>query len=326
MAAMAGSSTASAATLSTVAVPQMKKYGYSDEVATGVVTVAGTLAIMIPPSVGFILYGIITETSIGQLFIAGIIPGIINASLYCIAILVWKKVSPDSMPPSTSIYSMKERLESLKPLWAFILLAFTVIGSMYAGLATVTEAASFGAFGALVIPLALRRMTRKAFKEAVINSIKATTMIFTIIIGAMIFGYFLTLTQSIQNLINMMGSLEINRWLILVLFAFLYIVLGCIMDQIAILLITLPLVFPIIVSFDFDPIWFGVVSVELCEIGLITPPVGMNEYVVSAATDVPLSTVFKGTGVLLIAEFTTLIILILFPPLCTWLPSQMIGG
>jgi C4-dicarboxylate transporter DctM subunit len=325
MAAMSGSSTASAATLSTIAVPQMKKYGYSDRVATGVVTVAGTLAIMIPPSIAFVLYGIITETSIGKLLIAGIIPGILTAAMYCIGILVWNKAIPGTMPPSTSIYSWKERWDSVKPLWAFIILASTVIGSMYVGLATPTEAAAFGAFGALIIPLALRRMTKKAFSQAVIGSVRATTMIFTIIIGAMIFGYFLTLTQTTQNLITFLGAMQVHRWVIMGSLIFMYLVLGCIMDQVAIILITLPLVFPLIVSLGFDPIWFGVISTKLAEMGLITPPVGMNAYVVSASTKTPLEEVFKGTGSLLLVDTISLIILLAFPILSTWLPSTMLG-
>jgi tripartite ATP-independent transporter DctM subunit len=245
--------------------------------------------------------------------------------MYCIGILVWNKAVPGTMPPSTSIYSWKERWDSVKPLWAFIILASTVIGSMYVGLATPTEAAAFGAFGALIIPLALRRMGKKAFGQAVIGSIRATTMIFTIIIGAMIFGYFLTLTQTTQNLITFLGAMQVHRWVIMGCIIFMYLVLGCIMDQVAIILITLPLVFPLIVSLGFDPIWFGVISVKLAEMGLITPPVGMNAYVVSATTKVPLEEVFKGTGALLLVDAISLIILLAFPILSTWLPSRMMG-
>ena len=286
---------------------------------------AGTLAIMIPPSIAFVLYGIITETSIGKLLIAGIIPGILTAGMYCIGIFVWNKAKPGTMPPSTSIYTWKDRWASIRPLWAFIILASTVIGSMYIGLATPTEAAAFGAFGALVIPIALRRMTKKAFNQAVVGSVRATTMIFTIIIGAMIFGYFLTLTQTTQHLITYLGSLQVNRWVIMGFIILMYLVLGCIMDQVAIILITLPLVFPLIISLGFDPIWFGVISTKLAEIGLVTPPVGMNAYVVSATTKTPLDVVFRGTGALLLVDAISLIILLSFPILSTWLPSRMLG-
>lgn len=322
MAAMAGSSTASAASLSSIAIPQMCKYGYSRKVAAGVVTVAGTLAIMIPPSIAFVVYGIVTETSIGKLLIAGIIPGFITAGMYILGILLWNKLQPGSMPRPTQLYSWKERWVSLKPLWAFIILSMTVIGSMYVGLATPTEAS---AFGALVIPLALRRITKAGFTQAVLGSVKISTMIFTIIIGAMIFGYFLTLTQTTQSLIRFLGGLPVSPAAIFSLIVVLYLVLGCIMDQIAILLITLPLTFPLVTSMGYDPIWFGVIITKLTEIGLITPPVGMNAYVVSATAKIPLEEVFKGTGILLLVEFISLAILMAFPILSTYLPSMMIG-
>jgi len=325
MAAMSGSSTASAATLSQIAVPQMLKYGYSRKVATGVVTVAGTLAIMIPPSIAFVLYGIITETSIGKLLIAGIIPGILTAVMYCLGILAWNKITPGVMPPSTSLYTWKDRWSSLRPLWAFIILAVSVVGSMYIGLATPTEASAFGAFGALIIPLALKRMTKSAFKKSVTGAVRTTTMIFTIIIGAMVFGYFLTLTQTTQKLIGFLGSMAVSPTTVMGMVVILYLVLGCIMDQVAIQLITLPLTFPLVTGLGYDPIWFGVISTKLAEIGLVTPPVGMNAFVVSATTKTPLEEVFQGTAILLLVDAISLILLLSFPILSTYLPSKMIG-
>ncbi len=325
MAAMSGSSTASAATLSTMAVPQMIKHGYSKRVATGVVTVAGTLAIMIPPSIAFVLYGIITETSIGKLLIAGIIPGILTAVMYCLGVLIWSKAAPESMPPSTSMYSWKDRVDSLKPLWPFLILASIVIGSMYGGLATPTEAAALGAFGSLVIPIALRRMSKADFSGAVVSSIRSTTMIFTIIIGAMIFGYFLTITESTQHLIGYIGGLEVDRWWIMIAIVVLYLILGCVMDQVAIILVTLPMVFPLIMHLGFDPIWFGVICTKTAEIGMASPPVGMNAFVVSATTKIPLDDVFKGTWPLLAMDVVSLAMLLAFPFLSTWLPSTMMG-
>jgi tripartite ATP-independent transporter DctM subunit len=325
MAAMSGSSTASAATLSSIAVPQMLKHGYSSRVATGVVTVSGTLAIMIPPSIAFVIYGIITETSIGKLLIAGIIPGIISAAMFCLGILLWNRVSPGVMPPSTSIFTWKDRWVSLKPLWAFIILSVTVIGSMYIGLATPTEAAAFGAFGALLIPLFLRRMSKKDFRVSVVTAIRVTTMIFTIIIGAMIFGYFLTITQATQNFITFLGQMQVSPTLVMGCVVILYLFLGCIMDQVAIQLITLPLTFPLVTSLGYDPIWFGVIVTKLAEIGMVTPPVGMNAYVVSATTKTPLDVVFRGTSMLLTMDCITLALLLAFPSLSTYLPSKMMG-
>jgi tripartite ATP-independent transporter DctM subunit len=243
--------------------------------------------------------------------------------MYSVGIFIWYKAIPGSMPPSTSMYSWKDRFESLKPLWAFIILATVVVGSMYGGLATPTEAAALGAFGALIIPIFLRRMTKKGFTEGVVKAIKSTTMIFTIIIGAMIFGYFLTITETTQNLINYIGALDVNRWVIMLFIIAMYLILGCMMDQVAIILITLPLVFPLIVSLGFDPIWFGVISTKTSEIGMATPPVGMNAYVVSTTSKTPLEEVFKGTGVLLAVDAITLGLLLAFPFLSTWLPSTM---
>lgn len=325
MAAMSGSSTASAATLSTMAVPQMVRHGYSPRIATGVVTIAGTLAIMIPPSIAFVLYGIITETSIGKLLIAGIIPGILTAAMYCVAIVVWSKVAPGSMPASTIRHSWKDRVDSLRNLWPFMILASIVVGSMYGGLATPTEAAALGAFGSLLIPLLMGRMSVGKFKTAVMLTMRSTTMIFAIIIGAMIFGYFLTITESTQDLIAYIGNLDVNRWVIMLFIVVMYLVLGCIMDQVAIILVTLPLVFPLIVSLGFDPIWFGVICTKTAEIGMATPPLGMNAYVVSATTKVPLEDVFRGTAPLLATDLVALVVLLAFPALSTWLPSTMVG-
>lgn len=325
MAAMSGSSTASAAALSTMAVPQMVKHGYSRSLAAGLVTVAGTLAIMIPPSIPFVLYGIITETSIGKLLIAGILPGVLTAAVYAGGIIAGAKIFPKSIPHSSSRYSWGERVSALRRIWPFIILSIVVIGSMYMGLATPTEAAAFGAFGSLVIPLLMKRMGRNAFKSAILRTIEATTMIFAIIIGAMIFGYFLTITQSTQHAIAFIGELHVHRWVIMGLLVIMYLVLGCIMDQVAIILVTLPLVFPLVVGLGFDPIWFGVICTKTAEIGMATPPVGMNAYIVSATAKVPLDEVFRGAGPLILLDCVTLCILLAFPSISTWLPGTMIG-
>jgi len=323
VAAMSGSSVASAATMASIAIPEMRKHGYSTHVAAGVVTAAGTLAIMIPPSVGLVLYGIVTENSIGKLLIAGIIPGILSAVIYIVGVVVWQKFNPKGMPPTTSQYSWPDRWRSLKPLWAFMLLAFSVVGSIYLGWATPTEAASVGAIGSLIIPLVQGRMKLKDIWPAIVRTLEITTMIFTIIIGAMIFGYFLTMTQATQNIITIISALSAPNWVVLGIFMLILAALGCMLDQLAILLITLPLLYPVITGLGYDPIWFGIIMVKVGEIGLITPPVGMNAYVVSASTGVPLDTVFRGVAVMLILDLITLAVLLAFPALTTWLPSMM---
>ena len=323
MAAMSGSSTASAAALSSIAAPEMIRHGYRTHVAAGIITVAGTLAIMIPPSIPLVIYGIVTENSIGQLLIAGIIPGLMTAGVYIIGIVFWSKMRPGDMPLSSSVYNWAERFSSLKPLWAFIILATIVVGSIYSGLATPTEAAAVGAFGALVLPLLRRQLGWHGVREAFYKTVSVTTMIFMIIIGAMIFGYFLTLTQAAQMLIAFISESHSSPGLVLFMIVVLYLILGCFLDVIAILLITLPLVYPLMMSLGYHPIWFGVIVVKLIEIALITPPLGMNAYVVSASTKIPLEQVFRGTVIMLCFEFVTLALLIFIPDLVTWLPSHM---
>ena len=322
MGAMSGSSTAAAACMSSIAVPEMRRAGYGLEVAAGVVTVAGTLAIMIPPSIPLVIYGLVTETSIGKLLIAGILPGIMTALIYSIGILLWNRLKPGVMPKGQA-YSFREKMASLRPLWAFLILASVVLITLYTGIGTPTEAAAIGAFGAAAISLTTRRLDLKGLYAAALQTAKITTMIFTIIIGAMICGYFFTLTQATQKAIMFISSLPIPTWFIMGLVVLLYLILGCIMDQIAILLLTLPLTFPLVTSLGYDPIWFGVIVTKLAEIGLVTPPVGMNAYVVSATIKAPLEQVFRGTGVMLMFEFVTLCLLLAFPIIATWLPSFM---
>lgn len=322
MGAMSGSSTAAAACMSAIAIPEMRKAGYSLPVSAGVVTVSGTLAIMIPPSIPLVIYGIVTETSIGKLLIAGIIPGLMTTLIYSVGIVLWNKVKPGVMPVGRS-FSMKEKLDSLRPLWAFLILGSIVIVSLYAGIATPTEAAAVGAFGAAIVSLLMRRIDLKGLYEAALSTAKITTMIFTIIIGAMVCGYFFTLTQAAQNMVSFIGASQIPAWAIMACLVVLYLILGCIMDQIAILLLTLPLTFPLVMNLGYDAIWFGIIVTKLAEIGLVTPPVGMNAYVVSATVKVPLDQVFRGTGVMLSFEAITLAILLAFPVIATWLPSLM---
>ncbi len=323
VAAMSGSSTASAAAMATVTVPEMKRHGYSETVAAGVVTVAGTLAIMIPPSIGLVLYGLITGNSVGKMLMAGLIPGLLTAVVYCLGIFAWGKGWPGSMPPPTRDFDWPARWQSLKPLWAFMMLTVVVLGALYLGLATPTEASAVGALGAWIIPVLRKRMSPEAFAIAVAKTVYITTMIFTIMIGAMIFGYFLTYTQATQNLIGWVGDLALAPWQVLGTVMLIVMLMGCFMDQVAILLIILPLIYPLVTGLGYDPIWFGIICIKLGEIGLVTPPVGMNAYVVSAATGVPLETVFRGVGVMLAFEMVSAVLLLAFPALSTWLPAMM---
>ncbi|MGQ9825410.1 MAG: TRAP transporter large permease [Desulfotomaculales bacterium] len=322
MAAVSGSSTASAAAMAKIAIPEMRKYRYSDVLSAGVVCVAGTLAIMIPPSIILILYGIMTETPIAQLLIAGVVPGVITALGYIISIYFWVRSRPE-IAPVIEPFSIRERLGSLKRVWPMLLLIVSVLLAIYSGVVTPTEAGAFGSFIAFLIAVIIYSMRFGGLKEALSRTAVTTGMIFTIIIGAMIFGYFLTYTRVTQNLIRFVGSLGFDRWVILTVIILIYILLGMFMDQLAILFLTVPLTFPLAVSLGFDPIWFGIIITKTAEIGLVTPPVGMNVYVAASTARVPIEVAFRGTGRLLLVEFVVLLLLVLFPSLATWLPGVM---
>jgi len=320
--AMSGSSTASAAAMSSIAIPEMLKFNYKKPFAAGVVAIGGTLAIMIPPSIPMIVYGITTETSIGKLLIAGVFPGLLTALFYSLGIALWVRVDP-GVAPSVPPFSWGERFSSLTGIWPVLVLVLLVIGGMYSGFVTATEAAAVGAFGAVVIGLVMRRLAWPSFRHAVKATLRSSTMIFTIIIGAMILGYYMTISMFTQNAISYIKSLPIGPWGVMIIIVFVYLILGCFMDQLAILLLTLPLTFPLVTGLGFDPIWFGVIVIALAEIGLVTPPIGLNAYIVSSVSKVSLEDTFKGVGVMLLFEAVVLVILLAFPKISTWLPSLM---
>ncbi|HEY8417305.1 MAG TPA: TRAP transporter large permease [Limnochordales bacterium] len=323
LAALSGSSTASAATMATIAVPEMRRYGYSDRLSLGVVAAAGSFAIMIPPSVGLILYGIITETSIGKLFVAGIVPGLLTIVAYWLVVYFWVRRSPH-IAPQVPPFPWRKRVESLRAIWPATLLAAVVLGGIYSGIVTPTEAGALGALGALLIGLLAGGLRWRGIVESLERTTRNTAMIYAIVIGATIFGYFLSVTQVTQRLIAYIGSLDVSPYGVLLTIIGLYIVLGTFMEQIAIQFITLPLIFPIIVSLGFDPIWFGIIVIKTAEIGVVTPPVGLNVYVISGALeDASMADTFAGAAVFLIADLAVLALLLLFPELATFLPSLM---
>ncbi len=322
-AAICGSSVATAATFSKVAYPEMRRFGYPQSFATGVIAAGGSLGIMIPPSTVFAVYGLITQQDIGKLFIAGIIPGLLAVGMYMITINLIAFFRPDFLP-KTPRHSWAERRAALRDVWAVILLFIFIIGGLYAGMFTATEAAGMGAAGALIIAVARRKLSRADFWRCLIESLRTTAAVFTILIGALIFGYFLTITQVPQKLTVFLTGLGLGRYGVLILIMLMYLVLGCIMDAMAMIILTIPIVFPVIQTLGFDPIWFGVVIVMTVELGLIHPPVGMNVFVIkSVIKDVKLSTVFKGVLPFVLTDILRLAIIIAFPILATWLPSHM---
>jgi len=321
---VSGSSTASTGTLAAISLPEFKRLKYGMTAATGIVAVAGTLAIMIPPSIAFIIYGILTETSIGKLLIAGIIPGIMTATLYMIGIFIWARLDPVTLPPGER-WSWREKWEAVKKIGGFLLIVFVIFFALYGGIATATEVAAIGALASFVYLWATRRLDWKKTIVASRRTAAITVMIMLIIMGALVFGYFLTITRAPQNLIAWIQQSGLSPWTVMSIILVIYFILGCLMDELAILLITLPITFPLVVGLGFDPIWFGVIVVKMVEIGLVAPPVGMNVFVVSATTGVPVATVYRGTGYMMLFEMITLGLLLAFPALSTWLPSLMTG-
>ena len=317
---LSGSSIAATSIMSKICVPEMIKAKYKDTFASGLVASStGTLAVMIPPSVPLILYAVQTETPIGPLLMAGIFPGILLAlllSLYIVFVSIKLKSKLDKA-------TWRERFISLKYIWPMVILVVFVLAIMYLGIATSTEAAAFGAFGALVLGMLMKRIDLKGMVEALKDACQQTAMIFTIVIGGSIFAYFFTLTGVGQSIINSISEMGLSKWTILFLVIVFYLILGMVMDLISSMILTLPLIFPIMLSVGFDPIWFGVIVVLLLEIGLVTPPVGINLYITSKQTGIPDSKVFKGSlpfiGVLLL----TILLLIIFPQIILFLPSNM---
>lgn len=322
-AAVSGSSMATAATLGTVALPEMKKLKYDPRLSTGAISAGGTLGILIPPSVVMVVYGILTEVSIGELFLAGFIPGVLQALFYIATIYIVCKRRPE-MGPAGPRTTIQQKVGSLKKTWVIVALFVLVIGGIYAGIFSPSEAAGVGAFGALLISVARRRLTRKGFAISLLDTVKSSSMIFTILIGAMVFGYFLSVTRLPFELAEYVSQLEVNRYVILMGIVAVYVFLGCMMIPMAMLILTIPIVFPLITSLGFDPIWFGIITVRIFEIAQITPPVGMNVFIISGvAKDVPLGTIYQGVFPFLVADIINLTLLIMFPQISLLIPNMM---
>lgn len=320
---ISGSSLATAATMGTVALPEMKKFGYDPSLASGSVAAGGTLGILIPPSIGFVIYGIIIEESIGKLFMAGIIPGLILSALFIATVYLQCRLKP-ALGPSGAKRSIGERFRSLSGVWGMLTLCVVVIGGIYLGVFTPTEAAGVGAFGAFVIALLKKQLTPRTVLDCLLSTGKTTAMIFLIIIGAELFSRFLAVTQLPMHLADLLGGLPWPRHIILLGILLLYVALGCVMDCFAIMILTTPILFPVIKTLGFDPIWYGVIMVMVLEIGLITPPVGLNVFVISGvAGGISMNTIFKGIWPFMAAAVIGIGLLIAFPGLATFIPSLM---
>lgn len=321
--AVSGSTTATAATMGTVALPEMKRYKYKDSLATACVAAGGTLGILIPPSVILILYGILTEERIGHLLIAGILPGILQALLFMVTIYGLVKSRP-SLAPTRPEAALKEKLNSLRKVWPVLMIFIIAIGGIYFGVFTPTEAGGVGAFGAFIISLAMRRSSRKTLVSSLDHAARTTAMIFLIVIGATVFAHFLAVTKIPFGLSDFIAGMGISRYLVMALILFLLLILGTFMEGIAILVLTMPILYPLVIDLGFDGIWFGVIMIVMLNIGLVTPPVGVNVYVTAGvAKDVPLTTIFRGVIPLWVAMIVCAILLVAFPQIATFLPSLM---
>ncbi len=322
-AAVSGSSVATAVTIGKVALPEMRRFGYTDGLATGSVAAGGTLGILIPPSTGFVLYAILTEESIGKLFIAGIIPGLLLSILFIATIYVITTLQP-AQGPAGPKSDFRDRWNSLLQASPLLSVIFISIGGIYAGIFTPVEAAGVGAFIVTLMAFVARRLTVKDLSSILLHTVNTTAMLYLIVIGAHIFGPFLALTHIPESLGLLLQDMGLGVFGTLTLILLGYIILGMFFDGLAMLVVTLPVVYPIIIQLGLDPIWFGVVVVIVIEMGLITPPVGINVFVVkSVATDVPMGTIFKGVFPFWLAMAFCLLLLTLIPELALFLPAQM---
>jgi tripartite ATP-independent transporter DctM subunit len=323
-AAICGSSVATAATFSSVAYPEMRRFGYPQSFSTGVIAAGGTLGAMLPPSTVLAVYAILTQQDIGKLFMAGIVPGLLAMAMYVLTISVIVRVKPDWLPrgPSTT---WAERFAGLKDVWAPLLLFVFVIGGLYGGFFTPTEAGGVGATGAFLLGVLRGKLDRKGILEALLSATRTSAAVFTVLIGALIFGYFLTITQTPQKLTGFLTGMGLGPYGVLALIMLMYLVLGCLMDAMAMIILTVPIIFPVIVQLGFDPIWFGIIIVMTVELGLIHPPVGMNVFVIkSVVHDVSFTTIFKGVIPFVLTDLLRLLILIAFPMIALWLPGRMV--
>jgi len=308
--------------MSKVAMPEMRRFGYSESLAAGSIGIGSTLDILIPPSVGMVIYGLYTDTSIGKLLIAGVVPGIIVGIFLALAILVWVTISP-SHAPRTRRVPWSERWASLFNVWSSLFLILMVLVLLYTGIATPTEVGAIGAFMSGAIGIALGRLKWSGVIEALKGTIRTTAMIFIIIIGANIFGNYMAYSQVPMDIAAAVGEMNINRWVVIVGIIIVYFVVSMFMDEIPLLLLTLQVTFPLVIKMGFDPIWFGVISMLLMSMGLVFPPVGMIAFIVSSTGNVHLTNVYKGTSILMIAVVITTVLIMFFPQIATWLPATM---
>lgn len=326
-AAVSGSSVAAAAAMGNVALPEMRRFGYAPKLACGVVAAGGTLSFLIPPSLGFVVFGMLTEQSIGKLLISGILPGILLSAAYIAVVIGLVKMDPSLAPRTLEKITFKEKLIALKGVWETLLVFFIVMGGIYLGFINPTEAGAIGATALLIVVLLKRKLTWKNLFVSLLEMARISVMVLFLVAGATVFSYFLALSTIPAMVSNWIAGLGVSKYIILTIIITIYFLLGCFLDSVSMMVLTLPVIFPVIVTLGFHPIWFGVVAVLMMEAGLITPPVGLNVYTIAGiAKDVPMTEIFKGATPFLLAVLAVVIILTVFPKIALYLPGLMGGG
>lgn len=321
--AICGSSLATAATMTRVAVPEMRRYGYDERIATGVVASGGILGVLIPPSVVLVVYAIIAEQGVPQLFAAAMLPGLLSAALHIVVIWAIAVLQPDRIPKSKGL-SFKKRMADIAGLWKMVILFSIAVGGIYSGFMSPTEAAAVAALTATIIGFATRTLSWRGFVEAMLETVWTTGMLFIIVIGAFLFSYFMVLTQLPLSLANFVQSLDVAPWMVIVLMVAFYVILGFFLEAISMILITVPIFLPLAESIGYSGIWFGILVLVAVEVGMITPPVGLNIFVIRAQMpDIALADVYRGIVPFLAAHFGLIALLLLLPQVALWLPSML---
>ena len=323
--AISGSSLATAATFTQIAVPEMRRYGYDERLATGAVAAGGTLGILIPPSVIMVIYALAAEESVPMLFAAGMIPGLILAVLFMLVIWVMVRLFPERAPAGARM-PMRERLAAIVAMWKLVLLFSIAVGGIYAGWFSPTEAAGIASFVAIIIAAATKQLTWQGLYECLMETLRTTGMLMFIIVGAWIFAYFVVQTRLPVGLIDLIKHFDLAPWAVIMMILVFYIVLGCVLDAVAIILVTVPVFLPVATALGYDSVWYGILMVVVVEIGLITPPVGLNIFVMRAQLpDILLTTMFRGIAPFLVADAILIALLLLFPQIALWLPNLLYG-
>ena len=323
-AALSGSSVAAAAAMGTIAIPEMRRFKYDPALAVGVVAAGGTLSFLIPPSLGFVVYGMLTEQSIGKLLVSGILPGIVLSLAFIVVIVIKVKVEPNLAPVTPGHVSWKEKFRALGGVWETMLVFVIVMGGIYLGFVNPTEAGAIGATALFIIVISKMKLTLKSLSAALLEATRISVLVLFLVAGANVFSYFLALSTIPASVSAWMAALQVSKYIVLTIIIVIYLILGCFLDAISMMVLTMPVIFPVIKTLGFDPIWFGVVCVIMMEAGLITPPVGLNVYTLAGVVkDVPMTTIFKGSMPFLFAMLVVTILIAIFPGIALYLPSMM---